>query len=261
MMDCEAQKPFSPIRDREDERGGRLKDSPIRILHLEHNAQDAERVAYALETGGMDVSIRRVEDKAGYLEALRTCAFDLILSNHSLTALNGSEALALAMEFRPDAPFIFVSGKGGEDLAVESMKQGAMDYVPKRLLSRLPSAVERALQWSRTRKEKLQAEKLASLGELSAGVAHEISNPMAFVTSNLRTLAGYARTLKEAASEYGDLLSAVQGARGAPSERDAPLAEAQQKIEKRIRAGKLQSVLDDLDCIIAESLDGTQRVE
>ena len=100
----------------------------------------------------------------------------------------------------------------------------------------------------------IQSEKLASLGQLSAGVAHEINNPMAFVTSNLRTLASYARTLKEAVSEYGDLLKAVRG------DADVPLGEAREKIEKRIRAGKLQSVLDDLDGIIAESLDGAQRV-
>jgi signal transduction histidine kinase len=240
-----------------------MPEAPIRVIHLEDNAQDAELVAYAMEAEGMQVSIRRVEDKAGYIQALRAGDFDLILSDHSLPAFSGSDALELAKEIRPDAPFIFVSGKMGEDLAVDSLKQGAMDYVLKQSLSRLPSAVERALQQARTRKEKRQAEKLASLGQLSAGVAHEINNPMAFVTSNLRTLASYARTIKDAASEYGELLKAVRDTRGEPGEpgeTDDPLALAREKVEKRIRAGKFQSILDDLDGIIAESLDGAQRV-
>ena len=51
----------------------------------------------------------------------------------------------IARTVRPDVPFIFLSGTIGEELAIESLKEGATDYVIKDRMTRLPIAIRRAL--------------------------------------------------------------------------------------------------------------------
>ena len=85
-------------------------------------------------------------------QARRRCAMrspdfapDVILSDFSMPGFSGQEALEIARDWRPDVPFIFVSGTIGEELAIHALQRGAIDYVLKDNLRRLPSAVERAL--------------------------------------------------------------------------------------------------------------------
>ena len=67
-------------------------------------------------------------------------------------------ALAIVRERYPDLPFVFVSGKLGEEAAIDSLKSGASDYVLKSSLSRLPPAVHRALTQAHDRAERKKAE-------------------------------------------------------------------------------------------------------
>ncbi len=83
----------------------------------------------------------------------------------------------------PDVPFILVSGAIGEELAVAAMREGAADYLLKDRLSRLPTAVQAALEQASLRRENqlleqrlLRAARLESLGKLSAGIAHDLNN-------------------------------------------------------------------------------------
>ena len=55
----------------------------------------------------------------------------LDINNASLPGFDGIEALATAREHCPEVPFVFVSGAIGEELAIETLKQGATDYVLK----------------------------------------------------------------------------------------------------------------------------------
>src|SRR3712207_6929865 len=68
------------------------------------------------------------------------------------------EALAMFRATGSEAPFIIVSGKVGEEAAVEAMKAGAHDYVMKGNLARLCATVERGLQDSRERRERKRKE-------------------------------------------------------------------------------------------------------
>src|SRR5207302_9695574 len=56
--------------------------------------------------------------------------------------------------------------------------------------------VERTAQLERTRDQMVRAEKMASIGTIAAGVAHEINNPIGFINSNLQSLKGYVADLK-----------------------------------------------------------------
>jgi PAS domain S-box-containing protein len=132
--------------------------APLRLLHLEHDRNDAELVRTALEADGLACEITRVDTRPDFLAAVERGDFDLILAGHSLPAYDGLSALGLARERRPDAPFIFVSGALGEELAIESLKNGATDYVLKTRLSRLAFAVRRARREAEERAARQQAQ-------------------------------------------------------------------------------------------------------
>jgi len=130
----------------------------MRILHLEDSVMDAKLVAATLKEAGINGEITRVESQEAFVEALDTLAPDLILADYRLPSFDGRQALLLAQKRCPATPFIFVTGAMGEEIAIDTVKQGATDYVLKQRLSRLGHAVKRALQESRERAERLRAE-------------------------------------------------------------------------------------------------------
>lgn len=94
----------------------------------------------------------------------------------------------------------------------------------------------------------LQSEKMASIGQLAAGVAHEINNPIAFVNSNLGTLQHYVADLCKALSAYEQ------------SEKEL-LPETQSAIDALKQAVDLVYVREDVNQLLTESMDGLQRVK
>lgn len=120
---------------------------PLRILYLEDNQHDVDLVRAALTEAHVECAITRVDSREAYVQELDSCHFDLILSDFDVPGFDGRAALNLAAE-RCDAttPFLFVSGTLGEETAAEVIRLGAVDYVLKSNLSRLPLAVQRALR-------------------------------------------------------------------------------------------------------------------
>ncbi|MES1166771.1 MAG: PAS domain-containing protein, partial [Pseudomonadota bacterium] len=117
----------------------------MRLLHLEDNLKDAELIHFQVKAKWPDCEIRRVDTRTDFLAAVGRDDFDLILSDFSLPAFNGLEALGIARQQRPATPFVFLSGTIGEDNAVQALQRGATDYVIKDRPARLIPAMERAL--------------------------------------------------------------------------------------------------------------------
>src|SRR5580698_4486385 len=118
----------------------------LRILHLEDNETDHMLVADVLEADGLKCEFVLAKSKAEFVEALKHGKYDLIISDFSLPSYDGLTALSVAQETQEDTPFVFFSGTIGEDVAVDSLKRGAMDYVTKQRPNRLSAAVRRALR-------------------------------------------------------------------------------------------------------------------
>lgn len=115
-------------------------------------------------------------------------------------------------------------------------------------------ALEETLnQLRETQAQLVQADKMASIGQLAAGVAHEVNNPIGFVFSNLSTLRDYVRDID---GPVRDMRTAVQGiAAGNP-----PSPEAAQELLKDQEEADLEFVLEDVTTLVEESLEGAQRV-
>ena len=117
----------------------------LRILHLEDDPGDAELVQETLAGEGIDCEVLLVATREAFVAKLEEGGIDLILVDYALPTFDGMSALAIVRERRLDLPFIFVSGRLGEEAAIESLRNGATDYVLKNRLSRLAPAVIRAL--------------------------------------------------------------------------------------------------------------------
>src|SRR5205085_9618506 len=128
----------------------------IRVLLLEDSPLDAELILASLRAGGLEVDARRVDTREDFEQALGGCP-DLILADYSLPGFDGISAMHLARERCPEVPFVFVTGALGEELAIETLRGGATDYVLKGRLERLVPAVRRALRESGERAERRRA--------------------------------------------------------------------------------------------------------
>ncbi len=84
--------------------------------------------------------------------------FEVILANYPIASLDWLSALNIAQERSPDVPFIFVSERLRQDVAMEALKNGATDCILKSELTRLVPSLQRALREARDRTERIQAE-------------------------------------------------------------------------------------------------------
>lgn len=131
---------------------------PLRILHLEDDPADAELILATIAEEGIDCEVLLVATREDFVAELERGEIGLVLADYSLPAFDGMSALAIVREKHPDLPFVFVSGRLGEEAAIESLKNGATDYVLKNRLSRLVPAIKRALAECEERADRNEAQ-------------------------------------------------------------------------------------------------------
>jgi signal transduction histidine kinase len=134
-------------------------DEALNVLHLEDSELDHELVLMHLE-GELPwpLKVRRVEDEAGFLQAIEEDPPHLILSDYALPSYDGMSAYRAAHARRPLVPFIIVTGAMGEEVAVDTLRQGVTDYILKQRLERLAPTMRRAIAEVEARASRERAE-------------------------------------------------------------------------------------------------------
>jgi formate hydrogenlyase transcriptional activator len=154
--------------------------SPLRILYLEDDPRDAELVQATLESADVPCEVTRVETQPEFSDFLERGGFDLVFADYTLPSFDGISALKIANAFRPEVPFIFVSGTLGEEVAIEALKLGATDYVFKTRLSRILPAVRRALREGEERTQRKRAEEALQRSEAYLAEAQRLTHAGSF---------------------------------------------------------------------------------
>jgi signal transduction histidine kinase len=219
---------------------------------------------------------------------------DVVITDIRMGDMDGIEVIQRAKGLYWDIEGIVVSGHKDQELTIRSLRAGAIDYITKpinleELLLSIKKATEkinlsrnhlyrnrelkissvifskmneelerkieeRSQELSQTQAQLIQSDKMASIGQLAAGVAHEINNPMGFIYSNLESARSFFTVLQELIEKYSQATALLEGG-GTPDCKNL-LEEIRDFREKK----NLDLIMDEFKDLIEESLEGAERV-
>jgi len=130
------------------------------ILHVDDNPHDRALVARELRREMPDLSIIEIANEKALNEALESDDFDLVITDYELYWSNGLKIVGRLKQKNPDIPVVMFTGSGSEEIAVEAMKAGVLDYITKapKHLSRLRVSVQLAFEGLKHSAELARAE-------------------------------------------------------------------------------------------------------
>ncbi len=224
-------------------------------------------------------------------EHLESSPVKIVISDWIMPEMDGIE-LCRKIRNHPFDGYIYIimlTAKDRKADLVDVFRAGADDYIPKpfdpeelraRVMTgeRVVDLEERHLEATSqieaknkklertlkaledTQTQMLQSEKMASIGQLAAGVAHEINNPTGFVSSNLKTLTDYQEDIAELIEKYQGLMSqlANQDHQSALPQQTLSAVEELKQFEKDI---DVEFLMEDISDLIGDCREGIDRIK
>lgn len=195
-------------------------EPPARILVIDDEEAARYGISRALSRPGY--LVEEAADGLAALDKLTSFAPDVVVSDINMPGMDGLELLRRANQQSDPPPVVLITAYGSEQVAVEALRAGAYDYLTKPFeLDELRHVVGRAVEKRRLARQLkesqvalLHAERLASLGRLVAGVAHELNTPLGVLNSSADTVVRAALRLHALAGSGPDpgLLEALENA-------------------------------------------------
>ena len=235
-------------------------------------------------------------DAAQAREHLNAREFELVLSDISMPGESGIELARFVRKAYPQTAMILVSVMTDHSIARDALELGVHDYIAKPFrsnavlfsvanvlrrqmletenlhyrehLEKMVAERTQALQKSKddleqtlirlkeTQDHLIRNEKLASIGYLATGVAHEINNPTGFVSSNLSVLGDYQKDIGLLIREYQNLFDRMDKKSGD----EKPIQESLKKIRNLEEEIDIGYILDDGAALVKESMEGMGRI-
>ena len=136
------------------------RPAPLHVLVVDDDAVDREAVRRCLRQSGVMVEVDEAESAAETLRRIASSSYDCVVLDYHLPDLDGVALLRRLRETVSHVPVVMLTGRGDEQTAVELMKAGAVDYVPKASLTpeRLATSLRHATQLSAATAARQRAE-------------------------------------------------------------------------------------------------------
>ena len=240
----------------------------MKVLIAEDNAVSQNIIKKILENQGYEVI--SADNGRQAWELLQKNNIQIVITDWMMPEMDGP---TLCRKIRaatlPNYVYlILLTAKDKKEDLISGFTSGADDFVtkpvnPNELRARM-QAGERVVKLEENLKKSqvqlLQSEKMASIGQLAAGVAHEINNPTGFVSSNLKTLSEYQNDIEKVVREYRKLVKNMKDTRTVEncppsiSEQIKRLADLEAEVD-------IDFILNDVPDLIKECREGTERIK
>ena len=190
--------------------------------------------------------VHRARQLADGIKMARLLALDIAVLDLGLPDSGGLDTVRLFRQAVPLLPVIVLTGHDRQELGLEALRLNVQDFLLKSELTAelLPRALVYGLERAQMQRRLLQSDRLAAIGQLAAGLAHEVNNPAAFVMTNVGLLE----------EDLPELMSTLAAAKEA-ARRGDPGAAAALLSDRR-----LEDRLAEWPAMLAESKSGMERI-
>ena len=239
----------------------------MKILIAEDDPISQNLLDKMVQNEGYDTVL--VNNGKSALEKVKRDKIDMVITDWLMPEMDG---LQLCREIRRAnlSRYVYVillTSKGQVEDAVEALDAGADDYIrkpfnPDELKARILAGnriIELEDSQKKANAQLLQSEKMSSIGQLAAGVAHEINNPTGFVSSNLKTLTDYLNDLSNLINHYRKLVSDLK--ENTPGNLPSIIKEKLEQIASLEEEVDIDFILEDIIDLISDCKEGTDRIK
>lgn len=166
-----------------------IEATRLRVLLVEDDEVDRMAVRRAMKTASSPVALTECADVAAAVAAIEAEEFDCALVDFELPDGSAFDFLQALSGRAPDLPVVVLTGQDDDELAVSILQRGAQDFLRKGEIdaASMVRAIRHAVERSRVaelERRLVHADRLSSIGQLAAGVAHEVNNPLMFLLGN-----------------------------------------------------------------------------